>query len=449
MSRFRETVTKIASSPEKTRLFTQVPSALLEKNAAPVSANRVLAEAGGKLIAGAALGLGSFALSKAYDKFVGNRMREDEHQRELGKLTAQSDFKALNDMRLKPLHESVFKNVMQDPVIKDADPSLMHSTFDTMKRFAPNLAADNNAAKSFLREHAIYGSGPSYAALKNLADAEQAISRSGGALAKTADWRETAAENLKNVLAANFLLNTAGKPGAVMATHALAGAVPGAIGGAMADDDSRLRGAVLGGLVGAGLGTGVGGANLAVRDAVERGALEGLKASPYLQASSLLSPAVGATGGTLAGVLADRALAPEDVKTADWRNALYMAGTHAVPGAVAGALGGGIGAESGHRLEGALRGAAMGGALGGLSGGAQYGARRLMGQNIDSLLTAERGLLKAIGADDLRKVDQAVRVYQGPRLDNARQLQLAGTGASTALGGLGSMGMNWGLGREQ
>lgn len=102
--------------------------------------------------------------------------------KELGKLTAQTHFKTTMLGRLAPSHIEVFKKVMQDPIISKADKDLMISSYDTMKRFAPNLAADVNAARSFLREPALHGTGPNYATLKNLADAEQAIARAGGTL---------------------------------------------------------------------------------------------------------------------------------------------------------------------------------------------------------------------------------------------------------------------------
>ena len=83
---------------------------------------------------------------------------------------------------LEPMHAAAFEHAQQDEIISRADPALVHSSFETMKRFAPNIAADPNAVKSFLRESASWGAGPSYATLKNLADAERAVAGAGGAV---------------------------------------------------------------------------------------------------------------------------------------------------------------------------------------------------------------------------------------------------------------------------
>ena len=184
MSRFEETVAKIASCPVKSRLFYSIPGEILQKEAAASSPRGVMAEIGidvaKKAIGAGVVGAGAFGLSRLVGRMFGNQDENDARHEETGKLTAQKDFKTMSLLRLQPQHANVFKTVMKDDVIRGADHSLMKSTYDTMKRFAPNLAADDNAARSFLREHAIYGAGPSYAALKNLADAERAVASAGG-----------------------------------------------------------------------------------------------------------------------------------------------------------------------------------------------------------------------------------------------------------------------------
>jgi len=186
MSRFNETVAKIASCPTKSALFREIPRDLLLKEAS-ANPRSMLAEIGvdvaKKVIGAGVIGTGAFALNKMVGGLLGNQIEHDERHKETGKLTAQSNFKADSLLRLSSQHDKVFKEVLKDDVVRDADQKLMQSTYQTMKRFAPNLAADQNAARSFLREHALYNTGPSYAALKNLADAEQAVARAGGALA--------------------------------------------------------------------------------------------------------------------------------------------------------------------------------------------------------------------------------------------------------------------------
>lgn len=105
----------------------------------------------------------------------------EQAQRELGKFNGQQAIKQQQSVSLAPQQDAAFRQAQQDEVIQQADPALVASSFATMKRFAPNLAADPNAVRSFLRESATWNSGPSYATLKNLADAERAVAGAGGA----------------------------------------------------------------------------------------------------------------------------------------------------------------------------------------------------------------------------------------------------------------------------
>ena len=105
---------------------------------------------------------------------------KQEAQRELGRYSAQQEIKAQQKQLLAPQHHAAFADAQQDDIIAQADNQLMASSYETMKRFAPNLAADPNAVRSFLRESATWGTGPSYATLKNLADAEKAVASYGG-----------------------------------------------------------------------------------------------------------------------------------------------------------------------------------------------------------------------------------------------------------------------------
>jgi hypothetical protein len=68
----------------------------------------------------------------------------------------------------------------EDPVIAKADTKLLMEAFDTMVQFAPTLSKDKNAVRSYLREAVLTGSGPNYATIKMLADAERAVTGGGG-----------------------------------------------------------------------------------------------------------------------------------------------------------------------------------------------------------------------------------------------------------------------------
>jgi hypothetical protein len=74
------------------------------------------------------------------------------------------------------------KNVLselqaEDDVLAKADPTQVDEAYHTMVRFAPTLATDKNAVKTFLRESILYGTGPNFTTIKQLADAEGAVNR--------------------------------------------------------------------------------------------------------------------------------------------------------------------------------------------------------------------------------------------------------------------------------
>lgn len=65
----------------------------------------------------------------------------------------------------------------EDDVLAKADPTQINEAYHTMVRFAPTLATDKNAVKTFLRESILYGTGPNFTTIKQLADAEGAVNR--------------------------------------------------------------------------------------------------------------------------------------------------------------------------------------------------------------------------------------------------------------------------------
>lgn len=65
----------------------------------------------------------------------------------------------------------------EDDVISRADPEQIDEAYHTMVRFAPTLATDKNAVKTFLRESVLYGTGPNFTTIKQLADAEGSVNR--------------------------------------------------------------------------------------------------------------------------------------------------------------------------------------------------------------------------------------------------------------------------------
>ena len=214
MTRFDETVAKIAASPAKRALLKHVPSRLFKQagigdipgavgrgigrgiggaargayDAAkgarkwltdPASGKSPLGSGLSGLVSGGLVGAGAWGTGKLLDNIDQSSDRMEAERKQMGQLSGEQKFRTNALQGLSPLHDQVFSTLGQDQILAKADPELVHSTYQTMKRFAPHLAADPNAARSFLRESALYGTGPSYAALKTLADAEQSVSRAG------------------------------------------------------------------------------------------------------------------------------------------------------------------------------------------------------------------------------------------------------------------------------
>jgi hypothetical protein len=139
--------------------------------------------------------LGYKAREKAYPGITGlpERLRMDELAAEsfaqsVGKQTGIGVVGLLGDMLSKAVAapsqamaglkgRSIFDALRQeDDVLARADPEQLGEAYHTMARFAPTLATDKNAVKAFLRESVLYGTGPNPMAIKQLAEAENAVS---------------------------------------------------------------------------------------------------------------------------------------------------------------------------------------------------------------------------------------------------------------------------------
>lgn len=156
----------------------------------------------GLLIGGSLLGIGALGepvLSAAGQKIrkaiypnVTDRVKADEEAvesfaKEVGKQVGTKTVNLFADMLSKTVQapvnmfqrraqKSVFETLKnEDDVLAQADPQQLLESFHTMVRFAPTLATDKNAVKTFLRESALYGTGPNFVGIKQLADAESAV----------------------------------------------------------------------------------------------------------------------------------------------------------------------------------------------------------------------------------------------------------------------------------
>jgi len=88
----------------------------------------------------------------------------------------------LNALFTNPQRQKVFEEALRtDAVLQDAvqhNPDVIKAlgeAFATLVRFAPSLALDINAVRSYLREAVISGGGINYATIKQLADTEKVI----------------------------------------------------------------------------------------------------------------------------------------------------------------------------------------------------------------------------------------------------------------------------------
>lgn len=193
---FEATVQKIAASGAYPGLTTH-----LEKLAAPkipkfdwLGAHTKEHSGAEKILQGvlvAALGslmgaAGNLGLESYREGRVGNVDAFEAQNRELGQLQARAKFKNDTIEKLRPIHERIIKDLKKnDDIIKDADPKMVDSTFKTMTNFAPMLAADANAARSFIRTTIGTGADhPGFAVLQSISDAERSAQQAGGILGK-------------------------------------------------------------------------------------------------------------------------------------------------------------------------------------------------------------------------------------------------------------------------
>lgn len=174
---------------------------------APQSLGSKMLTPGGLLVGGSLIGLGTLAEPLAqrlgykgreafYSGITGlpERVRMDElaaesFAKEVGKEVGKSTIGLAGDILSKTFKYpmDMIQNVerqdllsqlrSEDEVLAKADPEQVDEAFHTMTRFAPTLATDKNAVKTFLRESVLYGTGPNFTTIKQLADAEGAVNR--------------------------------------------------------------------------------------------------------------------------------------------------------------------------------------------------------------------------------------------------------------------------------
>lgn len=187
-SDFETTVKQLAASPTKLAMLGKVAGSedvyrsivdILQSGMRP-DATRKLHNV---MASGALMGFtsaGGMVLKELIEDVVSGGKDTQESKKEMGKLRGRESFMSERVEKLRPIQRDVFHHVItSDDMLQDADQDQLRSSFTTMRRFAPSLAADPNAVRSFLRESVMYGAGPNYASLKNLADAERVVAETG------------------------------------------------------------------------------------------------------------------------------------------------------------------------------------------------------------------------------------------------------------------------------
>lgn len=188
MSQFNTNVATLRANPEKAILAKKIASFFREKQANPDY--RSLLSKGGmsdvtkdvlKHVAGAALvGGGGYLAGKALDRWDESGDRLQAERKQLGELSGAQRFRREGLQKLVPLHTEIEQSLANDPhFAKINNPDLVRSTYSTMRRFAPYLAADPAIARSFVNMHVLSNEPPSYATMKTLADAEQSVNKAG------------------------------------------------------------------------------------------------------------------------------------------------------------------------------------------------------------------------------------------------------------------------------
>ncbi len=67
----------------------------------------------------------------------------------------------------------------EDPILAEANETVLMDAYHSMVRWAPMLATDKNAVRSWLRQAIMTGAGPDYASIKMLAESERAVTGGG------------------------------------------------------------------------------------------------------------------------------------------------------------------------------------------------------------------------------------------------------------------------------
>lgn len=184
MSDFENTVAKIAASPWKRAAMREIPGFLYKQaylgSSKPV--RYLLGDTGAQeiaknLVSAGVMGLGGYTGARLMGQLDDSQKKIESRYSTLGKLEAEQRFKNHQIKKLRPLQDRTYSEIQSDPILAKADPTIIESSYNTMRRIAPTLAADPNAARAFLRNTALYGTGPDYATLKTLADTESSVAR--------------------------------------------------------------------------------------------------------------------------------------------------------------------------------------------------------------------------------------------------------------------------------
>lgn len=144
---------------------------------------------GGALLGPTLSGVGHKLRQKVFPNTREDSLKEEGIQayvKSLGSQLGQSSANVVQDaltkglgglVGLQKMHTQggVFSALQKsDPVLAKANKTDLKDAYKTLVRFAPTIATDKNAVRSFLRESVLYGSGPNIMTIKQVAEAERA-----------------------------------------------------------------------------------------------------------------------------------------------------------------------------------------------------------------------------------------------------------------------------------
>jgi len=99
----------------------------------------------------------------------------------LTKDVVSKNYENVKTLFTSPARKELFEEIRREtPELKNVPLTKLQEAYHTMVKFAPTLAQDKNAVKSFLTQAAVSATGIDYNAIRGIAEAERAINNAKG-----------------------------------------------------------------------------------------------------------------------------------------------------------------------------------------------------------------------------------------------------------------------------